>query len=231
MRPISVSKTFNHFAFSIAFAAFALLSTKSLSDSEQWLFDLATSGYKTDEQSSYGIAHRWKTRELKIGVYVEGKWKADALGLLNDSFEADRILIQNSTGIDLVLGLWGDENPSPSIFVLVGEADEILRRSSYIAERFDVPTFAIELNRAFEGDLGLCNSHITLGEDRAILRAIITVDLAQRPRYCLRRQLLTAFGFFGDLPAGVESILATDQEYLELTAFDLDLLSKLYSKN
>jgi len=212
---------------------FLSLPTIGLADTPT-LFEMATSRSAQSNLLAGTVPaapYRWREDSITIGLFVEESIREAFLPLLAETFEPDRRILQSETSIRLPIGLWGDEGPEPRIFVLIGTRDQLIGRAHTIARRFDLDTFPAEMADMHASGVPLCNSVISVGQDQTILRAIITVDADAQPFYCLRRQLILAFGLFGDLPAGTPSILASDQGETTFTELDRRLLRTLYSEN
>ena len=197
------------------------------------LFDLATSPAPEQVMVSdvYSGPYSWDIDQLLIALYVEQNVRAEVLLRIDTPLQRDLETLSEATSIRLFLGLWDDTEPSPNIFVLIGEREQILRRSGQLADRFGLESFAREIAVRYATDQSLCNSVVAYDDSGNILQAIITIEAELQTEYCLRRQLLVALGLLGDLPSGVNSILSVDQRNLEITPLDIDILRRLYTRN
>lgn len=171
---------------------------------------------------------RWRNEALRISFYVEGNDKKSILTKMTGAFDADRKFLEEATGIPISIELWGDTNPAPSVFVLIGKKNELLLRSAYLQKRFDYPNFTSEMAALAARGEGLCYSAVTIGEGGELNRVVIAVERDWSPSYCLRRELIAAFGLFGTLPARAPSILPSSQLYEYYQEMDRMLLDYPY---
>ncbi|MDO6484397.1 hypothetical protein [Shimia thalassica] len=171
---------------------------------------------------------RWQKQKLKLAVFVEGENKRASLDSLRDDLAQDINTFQKETGIQIVLGLWSDNNPPPDIFFLLGREEELLARADYLRARFEEPQLPIRMEEKTREAKAICEGVVSLAEGQTILRALILADIKRKPNYCFRRQLMVAFGFFGDLPEGADSILAEPNSPERITKLDRTFLNHLY---
>lgn len=160
---------------------------------------------------------------------MEGTDKQGIFNQLNDEFKADLDIFQEETGTQLILGLWTDNTPPSDMFILIGSQEQLLAKAEYLNRRFDLEGISDQLKEKARNGHALCESAVTLGENETILRAIIIVDVGRKPNYCIRRQLMVAFGLFGDLSEKDDSILAIRPTVVRpLTDLDRLFLKNLY---
>ena len=171
---------------------------------------------------------RWPSEELKIAVFFEGTDKKSILSQMNTAFEGDRKFIEEATGISISLGLWEDEDPAPSIYVLIGNKVELLSRSNYLTKRFGYPSFPSELAKHAARGRPLCYLAQKSGGKGSLSLAVITVDRDHSPSYCLRLQLLAALGLTGTLADQAPSILSSSRQFEYYQELDKILLGILY---
>ncbi|WP_298919068.1 hypothetical protein [uncultured Roseobacter sp.] len=93
------------------------------------------------------------------------------------------------------------------------------------------PEFGNQLRLQFADGEGLCNGIFALDPPGSLIGALITIEKDQAPAHCLRRQIMVAFGLFGDLPEERVSILSVDQGVLQFSEIDKGLPQQLYSLN
>lgn len=209
---------------------FLLFSQASANDD---LFDLATTLISSENGQPIhleGQKFRWDASQLKIAFYAEGKNKTEVLAPLSGPFELDRQDIQKASGIEFSFGLWGDTNPDPNIFVLIGNRDELLARADYLDRRFIFSDFVRELTELYESDRPLCTSEVLFDENNTILLAVVTVDTGYRSSYCLRRKLLMSIGIVGTVPDGTHSMLTAYGTDSPMTSLDKSFIRRLYKE-
>lgn len=205
---------------------FALTSASA--GAELPFFDMATNSAKNHELDE-GEKFRWRQNSIKLSFHVLGPSKNEILERLEYGFQKDRSALEQNTGTRIIIGTWDDVDPVSNIFVLVGNRDQLYEAAPYVAKRFrDIDPIVDELNGLYKNGRELCAHAISLGVKNDIIRAVMFVDIDARPNFCMRRNLLAAFGLFGDLPAGVESALSADLSTVKITDLDNRLLRRVY---
>lgn len=191
-------------------------------------FGMATSQVDLPKPVKRGFI-RWETESLKFGFYVIGENPDESiLNKLNDGFEMDRKILEHYSGIDIQVGLWGDTDPVPQVFIVMGTTKQILREANDLGDRFQEKDLRMRIGNHVNTDTGACFRVVKYNDDGEIIITLIGVDIDKQPAYCLRRQIYTSLGFLGNLPEMAPSILAKDGVEKNITELDRYMLRELY---
>lgn len=167
----------------------------------------------------------WRDPKIRIGLFAEKGTKGSVVRNLSAAFKEDLLFIEEATGIDIQLSSWSDIAPKPSIFIYLGTADQILHAAPAIEMSFNATGYTKDMYRRTSNGESLCIPLVTVKRAGLLDKIVLIVDVNQTPQFCLRRQLIFAFGLVGKLPQDVKSILSTSTHY---TGMDKSLLRVLY---
>lgn len=167
----------------------------------------------------------WHKKEVRVAFRVEGAEKGSVLRRMSSAFDGDKRFLEEHSDVYICLGLWGDDDVVPSIYVIVGSQVDLARKSSELQSLFGLKQLSQEIRKS-QG--GVCFSKISVGSGGKIVRSVVFVDRHNSPNFCLRKELISSFGLFGELPEGAPSILARDLGYEFYQEMDGTMLSILY---
>lgn len=191
------------------------------------LFALSATTPENWEVASASDEFRWKDEKVDIAIFVAGKEKAQFLRSLHEEFEKDANFLSAKSGKTIEIKLWSLGQHNSSIYVFAGSKQDIVEWGPKLDELFE-GGFSTQISDLLSQKGFLCFSSVKLGHYSEIERSVIVVDRNDHPNYCLRRHLIHSFGLVGELPAGVNSILAEDKAVEFYSQLDSVLLKMLY---
>lgn len=173
---------------------------------------------------------RWEVDEIKIGFNFGSTDLDEIMRQISSELKSDQMILEKQTGIKITLGLWGDQDPKPRIFLLIADKRQILEQAPFISETFKSPDFESKLHDHIEETGGGCFSLLKFDGQGEIKTAFITVDHQQSPSFCLRKQLLNAFGLVGRVSGDKLSVLHDSSPVEFYSDLDQKLLFELYNQ-
>ncbi len=190
------------------------------------MFEIATkppSQWGVDSSKNY----KWVSEEIGIAFHVAGPDKGEFLKYLHPEFQEDAEFLSAKSGKTLDIKLWDGMSKDSSIYVYAGNQRDLIAYSPELDQIFGLG-FTEQIKKLIEEGEPICFSSVSLGGESEITRAVIIVDRSDYPNFCLRRQLISAFGLFGELPTGTDSILGKGQNRQFFSELDSALLKILY---